>query len=137
MKNWHGYRCSFTCSHFYFREDWSLELNQREFGNCSRREGHGHDYVLEVWTPNDLDLVFVRGAIQKVQSSLDYRNLNALSTFQTKVPTTENLAEWILDQLIQEWGQRPVRLKLYEQPNLWVELAYEGDEFVSKSKSGV
>ena len=48
-------RADFAAAHFYWNPNWSEEENQRVFGKCSNRQGHGHNYTLEVTVEGDID----------------------------------------------------------------------------------
>ena len=41
-------RADFSSAHYYWNEAWSEAENLRVFGKCSNRNGHGHNYTLEV-----------------------------------------------------------------------------------------
>lgn len=41
-------RIDFSAAHVYRIPEWSEEENRRVFGACSNRNGHGHDYALEI-----------------------------------------------------------------------------------------
>ena len=41
-------RATFSASHYYWNDAWSAEKNQQVFGRCANRNGHGHNYTLEV-----------------------------------------------------------------------------------------
>ena len=49
-------KAEFSSSHYYWSEQLSAEENVRLFGKCANRNGHGHNYTLEVtvegkWIP--------------------------------------------------------------------------------------
>ena len=41
-------KADFSSAHFYWNDAWSEEENVRVFGKCANRQGHGHNYTLEV-----------------------------------------------------------------------------------------
>ena len=41
-------KAEFSSAHYYWNDAWSPEENQRVFGKCANRNGHGHNYTLEV-----------------------------------------------------------------------------------------
>ena len=41
-------KAEFSSAHFYWNEALSPEENLRVFGKCANRNGHGHNYTLEV-----------------------------------------------------------------------------------------
>ncbi len=48
-------KAEFSSAHFYWNDDWSAEENQRIFGKCANRNGHGHNYTLEVTVSGEID----------------------------------------------------------------------------------
>ena len=50
-------RATFSASHYYWNEAWSQERNEEVFGRCARRNGHGHNYTLEVTVAGEPDPV--------------------------------------------------------------------------------
>ena len=40
-------RIEFSASHRYWNDEWSEEENIKNFGKCTSKFGHGHNYVLE------------------------------------------------------------------------------------------
>ena len=50
-------RATFSASHYYWNDAWSPEKNEEVFGRCARRNGHGHNYTLEVTVSGDPDPV--------------------------------------------------------------------------------
>ena len=50
-------RATFSASHYYWNEGWSQEKNEKVFGRCARRNGHGHNYTLEVTVAGEADPV--------------------------------------------------------------------------------
>jgi 6-pyruvoyltetrahydropterin/6-carboxytetrahydropterin synthase len=95
-------KAEFSASHYYWNEAWSAEENARVFGKCSNRNGHGHNYTLEVTIAGEVDPVtgFVVDLKQlkdvmerEVVSAYDHRHLNLeVPEFKTAQPTTENIA---------------------------------------------
>ncbi len=41
-------KADFSAAHFYWNDAWSEDENHRVFGKCANRQGHGHNYTLEV-----------------------------------------------------------------------------------------
>ena len=41
-------KAEFSAAHYYWNDAWSEAENQRIFGKCANRNGHGHNYTLEV-----------------------------------------------------------------------------------------
>ncbi|HKO10589.1 MAG TPA: 6-carboxytetrahydropterin synthase [Acidobacteriaceae bacterium] len=130
-------RAEFSASHYYWNEQWSDEENQRRFGKCSNRNGHGHNYTLEVTVAGEVDPVtgFVVDLKQlkdvmerEVVSVYDHRHLNLeVPEFRTAIPTTENIAVAIWRRLDGKVpGARLHRVRVYEMPDLFAE--YRGQE---------
>lgn len=130
-------RAEFSASHYYWNEQWSDEENQRRFGKCANRNGHGHNYTLEVTVAGEVDPVtgFVVDLKQlkdvmerEVVSVYDHRHLNLeVPEFRTAIPTTENIAVAIWRRLEGKVpGARLNRVRVYEMPDLFAE--YRGQE---------
>jgi 6-pyruvoyltetrahydropterin/6-carboxytetrahydropterin synthase len=134
-------RATFSASHFYWNDAWSQERNEQVFGKCARRNGHGHNYTLEVTVAGDpdhvtgfvVDLKWLKDVIEReVLAAYDHRHLNLeVPEFSDKklVPTTENIA-------ISAWKRlEPVvnaarcanltRVRVYETPEIFAE--YRGE----------
>lgn len=78
-------RATFSSAHRLFREQWSEEKNWEVFGKCSRSEGHGHNYTVEVTLKGEINpatdmlmnLTDLKSAIENsVIEKLDHRNLS-------------------------------------------------------------
>ena len=100
-------RATFSASHYYWNPSWSAEKNEQVFGRCANRNGHGHNYTLEVTVAGDVDpvtgfvvdLKWLRDVIEReVLAAWDHRHLNpdvpefAATESTATIPTTENLA---------------------------------------------
>src|SRR5664279_3041934 len=95
-------RATFSASHYYWNDAWSPEKNEQVFGRCARRNGHGHNYTLEVTVSGDpdpvtgfvVDLKWLKDVIEdEVLTAYDHRHLNLeVPEFATKIPTSENIA---------------------------------------------
>src|ERR1700756_2355529 len=95
-------KAEFSSAHYYWNAAWSADENVRVFGRCANRNGHGHNYTLEVTVAGEVDPVsgFVVDLKQlkdilerEVLSAYDHRHLNLeVPEFATRVPTTENIA---------------------------------------------
>jgi 6-pyruvoyltetrahydropterin/6-carboxytetrahydropterin synthase len=134
-------KADFSAAHFYWNPAWSEEENERVFGKCANRQGHGHNYTLEVTVAGEIDPVsgFVVDLKQlkdimerEVVSVYDHRHLNyELPEFAaaspTVIPTTENIAIAIwrrLDGKIQ--NAKLHRVRVYEMPELFADFYGEG-----------
>src|ERR1035437_3725192 len=105
-------RATFSASHYYWNPAWTEEKNRLVFGRCANRNGHGHNYTLEVTVAGEpdpvtgfvIDLKWLKDVIEReVLDAWDHRHLNlevpefAASEFAQSaelgmIPTTENLA---------------------------------------------
>ena len=50
-------KAEFSSAHYYWNDAWSQEENERVFGKCANRNGHGHNYTLEVTVAGEVDPV--------------------------------------------------------------------------------
>lgn len=125
-------RAEFSASHFYWNERWSEEENRRVFGKCANRNGHGHNYTLEVTVAGEVDPVtgFVVDLKQlkevmerEVLSAYDHHHLNLeVPEFRTMMPTTENIAVAIWRRLEGKIpGSKLQRVRVYEMPDLFAD----------------
>ena len=124
-------RVEFSSAHFYHRPEWSEAENRRVFGACANREGHGHNYLLDVTVAGPVDprtgmvvnLNEIKRIIGEVVEGFDHRHLN-LDTphFRDRVPTTENLARVLWDLIDPRIPVgRLSRIRLYEEEDLFVD----------------
>jgi 6-pyruvoyltetrahydropterin/6-carboxytetrahydropterin synthase len=132
-------RATFSAAHYYWNEAWTTEENQRVFGKCANRNGHGHNYTLEVTVAGEVDSVtgFVvdlkslRDVIEReVLDAWDHRHLNLeTEDFRHTVPTTENLAiaAWKrLEPAVEATsGAHLSRIRIWETPEIFAE--YRGE----------
>lgn len=125
-------RAEFSASHYYWNEKFSPEENQRLFGRCSNRNGHGHNYVLEVTVEGEVDpvtgfvvdLKWLRDLIDReVIEVYDHRHLNLeVPEFRKTIPTTENIAIAIWNRLAPKLkGARLKRVRIYETPEIFAD----------------
>jgi 6-pyruvoyltetrahydropterin/6-carboxytetrahydropterin synthase len=95
-------RATFSASHYYWNEAWPAEKNEQVFGRCANRNGHGHNYTLEVTVAGEpdpvtgfvVDLKWLKDVMEReVLSAYDHRHLNLETPeFKNTNPTTENIA---------------------------------------------
>jgi 6-pyruvoyltetrahydropterin/6-carboxytetrahydropterin synthase len=125
-------KAEFSAAHFYWNPAWSEAENQRVFGKCANRQGHGHNYTLEVTVYGEVDptngfvvdLKQLKDIMeQEVVSVYDHRHLNhEVLEFVTTIPTTENIAIAIWRRLD---GKIPhaklYRIRVYEMPDLFAD----------------
>lgn len=119
----------FSSAHFYAQKAWNEEQNQKTFGRCYTEYGHGHNYVLEVGfkltNPQDLEKRnFYQDSLKALTMSLDHEHLNfVIPEFKEKIPTTENIALYLLENLKLSIPKEQISyLRLYEMDNLWTEI---------------
>jgi len=103
----------FAASHRLHSARLSDEENRELYGKCNNPYGHGHNYVVDVTVRGPIDERTGRavdvGALdalvaREVLGRFDHRNLNTeVESFQTVVPTSENLAWEICRRLKQHW----------------------------------
>lgn len=129
-------KAEFSASHYYWNDEWSEEENRRVFGKCANRNGHGHNYTLEVTVAGDVDPVtgFVVDLKQlkdvmerEVVSVYDHRHLNLeVQEFRNAIPTTENIAVAVWRRLDGKIPRAKLhRVRVYEMPDLFADYAGE------------
>jgi 6-pyruvoyltetrahydropterin/6-carboxytetrahydropterin synthase len=129
-------KAEFAAAHFYWNDQWSEQENRRVFGKCANRQGHGHNYTLEVTVRGEIDattgfvvdLKDLKDIMEReVVSVYDHRHLNfEVPEFADRQPTTENmaLAIWArLDGKIP--GAALFRVRVYEAPDLFADVYAE------------
>jgi 6-pyruvoyltetrahydropterin/6-carboxytetrahydropterin synthase len=125
-------KAEFSSAHFYWVDAWSLEENERAFGKCANRNGHGHNYTLEVTVAGEVDPVsgFVvdlkelKDIIEReVVSVYDHRHLNfEVPEFKAAMPTTENIAIAIWRRLDGKIPHAKLhRVRVYEMADLFAD----------------
>jgi 6-pyruvoyltetrahydropterin/6-carboxytetrahydropterin synthase len=130
-------RATFSASHYYWNEAWTAEENEQVFGRCARRNGHGHNYTLEVTVAGDpdpvtgfvVDLKWLKDVMEsKVLAAYDHRHLNleVPEFLESKlIPTTENIAIAVWKRLepavTGAGGARLSRVRVYETPEIFAE----------------
>jgi len=130
-------KVEFSAAHFYHNPNLSDEENRRIFGKCSNRNGHGHNYVLEVTVAGEpdsetgmvLDLKQLKDILQmEVMDRMDHRHLNyEVPELAGQIPTCENIAAviWNLLEPRITKGQLD-RVRLYESPDLFADCTADG-----------
>ena len=125
-------KAEFSASHYYWNDAFTPEENLRVFGKCANRNGHGHNYTLEVTVAGEVDptsgfvvdLKELKAVMEReVVQAYDHRHLNLeVPEFQTAIPTTENIAVAVwrrLDGKIP--GARLHRVRVYELSDLFAD----------------
>jgi 6-pyruvoyltetrahydropterin/6-carboxytetrahydropterin synthase len=94
-------------------------------GDCSRL--HGHNWIVETYvrcTQLDsigigIDFAAIKSAVKEVLAGLDHFNLNDLSAFADKNPTSENIARFLYGRIGQKLNSEHIRVskvKVCETP---------------------
>jgi len=132
-------RATFSASHYYWNESWPAEKNERVFGRCANRNGHGHNYTLEVTVAGEpdpvtgfvADLKWLKDVMEReVLAAYDHKHLNLdAPEFKHEIPTTENIAiaAWkrLEPTVTAASGARLSRIRVYETPEIFAE--YRGE----------
>jgi 6-pyruvoyltetrahydropterin/6-carboxytetrahydropterin synthase len=132
-------RATFSASHYYWNPAWSAEQNEAVFGRCSNRNGHGHNYTLEITVTGAVDRVtgfvvdlkWLKDVIEReVISVYDHRHLNLeVPEFAHSIPTTENIAVAVWNRLeapvTAAGGAMLNRVRVYETDDIFAE--YRGE----------
>jgi 6-pyruvoyltetrahydropterin/6-carboxytetrahydropterin synthase len=125
-------KCEFSAAHYYHDSELSEEENRKLFGKCANRNGHGHNYTLEVTVRGDVDrttgfLIDLKELKEimnrEVMDTLDHRHLNLeIAEFAGRNPTTENIAVFIWQRLEPKLKVAQLhRVRLYESHDLFVD----------------
>lgn len=125
-------KAEFSAAHYYYNEAWTQQENERVFGKCANRNGHGHNYTLEVTVEGEVDaasgfvvdLKALKDVIEReVIQVYDHRHLNLeVPEFRATNPTTENIAIAIWQRLTGKIpGARLHRVRVYEMPDLFAD----------------
>lgn len=130
-------RATFSASHFYWNDAWSAEKNEQVFGRCANRNGHGHNYTLEVTVAGEtnpvtgfvVDLKWLRDVIEReVLAAFDHRHFNLeVPEFAATnlIPTSENIAiaAWnrLAPAIEAAGGAKLASVRIYETPEIFAE----------------
>ena len=132
-------RATFSASHYYWNDSWPAGKNERVFGRCANRNGHGHNYTLEVTVAGEpdpvtgfvVDLKWLKDVMEReVLAAYDHKHLNLdVPEFKNAIPTTENIAIAVWRRLepvvTAAGGARLSRIRTYETPEIFAE--YRGE----------
>lgn len=129
-------KAEFSSAHYYYNEAWSQQKNEEVFGKCANRNGHGHNYTLEVTVAGQVDpvsgfvvdLKALKEIIEReVLQAYDHRHLNLeVPEFRSLIPTTENIAISIWNRLQPKIdGAHLKRVRVYETPDLFADYCGE------------
>jgi 6-pyruvoyltetrahydropterin/6-carboxytetrahydropterin synthase len=129
-------RATFSASHRLFNPRLSEKENEELFDKCANRNGHGHNYVMEVTVAGEpqertgyvVDLKRLKEILKsEIVDKVDHKHLNEDVDFMKGIiPTAENLARvfWkILQPKIPDG--RLFSIRLHETENNVVE--YRGE----------
>ncbi len=128
-------RATFSAAHYYWNEAWTAEKNAEVFGKCANRNGHGHNYTLEVTVEGRVDAVtgfvvdlkWLKDVMEReVVEVYDHRHLNLeVPEFAAMIPTTENMAIAIWERLEAPveaaGGARLSRVRVYETDDIFAD----------------
>jgi 6-pyruvoyltetrahydropterin/6-carboxytetrahydropterin synthase len=128
-------KAEFSASHVCRMPALSDDENRQLYGEEANRNGHGHNYILEVTLEGDpdpvtgmvIDLKDLKTIIdQEVVEVMDHRFLNhEVPPFDQVVPTTANVAANIwqrLESRLNGPDARLWRVRLFETPDLYVDM---------------
>jgi len=123
-------RVKFSAAHRYHRSEWDEARNREIFGD--NVDLHGHNYILEATVEGEVDPVTgmaadigaLDAALERCSRDLGWRDLSdGVAGLEGKIPTTENLSLWAWERIDGRAGAaRLVRVRLYESPELYVEV---------------
>jgi len=120
-------RYRFSASHRLHCPEMPAEENRAVYGKCNNPHGHGHNYFVEVTVAGPVDpktgmvcnLADLDGFVnEKIVKRFDLENLNTLSEFAARVPTTENLCVEIYEILQREFHHAEVEKVRMEETML-------------------
>jgi len=134
-------RATFSASHYYWNEAWPAEKNEQVFGRCANRNGHGHNYTLEVTVAGEpdpvtgfvVDLKWLKDVMEReVLSVYDHRHLNletpGVQKTQIRRRRTSPLRRGngssrlsILGGGASAGGAKLTRIRVYETPEIFAE----------------
>src|SRR5580658_4034725 len=135
-------RATFSASHYYWNPAWSEERNRAVFGRCANRNGHGHNYTLEVTVTGNVDpvsgfvvdLKWLKDVMEReVLDVYDHRHLNLeVPEFADVIPTTENIASAAWKRLegvvAAAGGAKLSRVRVYETDDIFADYRGESGE---------
>lgn len=132
-------RAEFSASHRCRVDSLDEAENQRLFGSSANRNGHGHNYIVEVTVEGEpdpltgmvMDLKDLKQILEEeIVEPMDHRFLNyEVKPFDRVIPTTENVAGEIwrrIDHRISGPGTRLARVRLFETSDVFVDVLRNG-----------
>lgn len=120
-------RYRFAAAHVLRSHALSDPENERVYGKCANPNGHGHNYALEVTLTGPVDpetgavisFEWLDDAVrERILDRLGHRLLNKDPWFARRVPTAENIATFVRDQIVSALGAASAvtleRVRLHE-----------------------
>jgi 6-pyruvoyltetrahydropterin/6-carboxytetrahydropterin synthase len=133
-------KAEFSASHVCRLKNLSDAENRSVFGEGANPNGHGHNYIVEVTVEGEpdpvtgmvLDLKALKDILEEeVVGPMDHRFLNyEVPPFDRVIPTAENVAQEIwrrLEPRLRTSTTSLSRVRLFETPDLYVDVLGEGD----------
>ncbi len=128
-------KAEFSASHRYWNPAWDEEKNREVFGKNISPLGHGHNFHLEVTVEGEVDedtgmvinLFELKAILAVVLERYDHKYLNEdLEVFKATIPTPENIAKQLWNDIEKELKNRNTdcrlyKVRLYETPDLYVD----------------
>jgi 6-pyruvoyltetrahydropterin/6-carboxytetrahydropterin synthase len=114
----------------YVQTHFSAAHHLRDYpGNCAKP--HGHNWTVDVHIECDgldeigigVDFRDVKAAVKGVLECLDHTDLNSLPAFQERNPSSENIAQYLYQELAKKLnrsGIRLTKLRVSETPSCGV-----------------
>lgn len=106
----------FSAAHTLGLKSLKYEENLKIFGKCAKKESHGHNYMLVIFSRHRE----IFSEVEKVIKNLDH---NLLNNF-IENPTLENIAEYIFNR------SQPDILKIYETPRTYAIISKNYGEII-------
>ena len=100
---------TFSAAHRLHNEKFSDQMNQEIFGKCNNKNGHGHDYTLELTVKSNIDddtgmivdLRLLDRAVEPLIEELDHKRLDVQIDYFLQVRASgENIAKYIWMNLV-------------------------------------
>ncbi|MBA2369152.1 MAG: 6-carboxytetrahydropterin synthase [Candidatus Protochlamydia sp.] len=121
-------RMHFNAAHRLYNPKFSNEKNFAIFGKCNNENGHGHNYVIEIYVKGSIDpetgfiinLSDLKAIIDKeIIQECDHKNLNLDVTWlKNVIPTTENLVIAFWKRIKNKISKGKLyKIRLYETEN--------------------
>ncbi len=128
-------KAEFSASHRYWNPAWDEEKNREVFGKNISPLGDGHNFHLEVTVEGEVDedtgmvinLFELKAILAVVLEKYDHKYLNEdLEVFKATIPTPENIAKQLWNDIEKELKNRNTdcrlyKVRLYETPDLYVD----------------